>query len=94
MRKSIRDYAGFAVTIVLLSGVVVAAIWGIMTAAIWFSALVEPPPARCTVALATGETVTRYGCRAGNRGSGVLYCAEVDYAPAAWVTVTCAAWRP
>lgn len=85
MRESIRDFVGFAVAVVVLSGVVICAILVIITVAMWF----DPHPGRCTVALATGETVTRYGCYTGNRGSGVLYCAEVDYAPAAWVTVTC-----
>lgn len=56
--------------------------------------LIPASAERCTVTLPTGETVTRYGCYTGIRGSGVLYCDEVDYAPAAWVTVTCEGSRP
>lgn len=86
MKEVTRDFVGFAVTMDILAGIVLL-VFSVLMATI---AVLTPASAeRCTVTLATGEAVTRYGCYTGIRGSGVLYCDEVDYAPAAWVTVTC-----
>lgn len=86
MKDATRDFVGFAVTLAVLAGIVLLVFSVLMaTIAVLTPASVE----LCTVTLPSGETVTRNGCYTGNRGSGVLYCDEVDYAPAAWVTVTC-----